>query len=769
MSNTFDDDQDSDTPTRQKVRARFNSMFSDGRSFSGHERNCCYLNTDGSPAGDGRFANISASSGIDFPDDGRALATVDWDQDGDLDVWTSNRNAPRLRFLRNNTPRSAHFLDLRLVGDGSTTNRDAIGARVEVVLEKSASSKPKSLAESKTPAGSNPQPPLIKTLRAGEGFLSQNSKWLHFGLAAKDDIKKVIVHWPGGQKEEFQGLKADNRYLLSQHSGVAKQIPTASRNLKLNSQEPLSTPLGEVPFRLTTPIELPPLPFQTWAGENQLIEARKGQGLLINFWASWCLPCLKELKEIGKADEQIRSSDLDILALSIDGLNGEPLDAKQAAAILDSSDFYFRSGRATRSLIRRLQALNVLKTESSELPLPFSILLDYRGRLVAVYRGPITIDQILGDLENVGGDLLTRFQQTAPLKGHTLDHPVAREALERANADARFKYADALRQSGLLEMAAKQYEMVLEIFPESKKTRNEIAAVLSQLGQLELAKTHLEKALQSHPDSVATYINLGSISMNQRQYARAKKYYDKAIELAPNDPQILYNLGMTQEALDANEAALKDYSSAIAIQPDFPEAYLKRGTLHLKMQHLDAALSDLSEVIRLKPDSALAYKKRGVAYLQTGLNEQGLLDLSKALKLRPKDEELYNNRGMAYAASGQFAFAVTDYNRAIELNPDAPQVYNNLAWLLATCPDPRHRNGAKALVHAKRACELSQWSYFGSLDTLAAAYAEIGRFDDAVKWQKRGLEYAPEQSKSDLQSRLELYKMGKPYRQPAAD
>ena len=110
-------------------RKQFDEMFLGGRSFSGRERHCVYLNT-----GSERFANISAVSGLDFPDDGRAVAPVDWDQDGDLDLWISNRNAPRIRLLKNNTSRDRHYLALRLQGDGSKTNRDAIGARVELVV-----------------------------------------------------------------------------------------------------------------------------------------------------------------------------------------------------------------------------------------------------------------------------------------------------------------------------------------------------------------------------------------------------------------------------------------------------------------------------------------------------------------------------------------------------------------------------------------------------------------------------------------------------------
>ena len=132
------DHEDAEPESRQKERfAAFAKMFGEGRSFSGHERNCCYLNPGNSSAAAGKFANISAASGLDYPDDARAIILLDWDQDGDLDVWASNRNAPRLRLLRNEIPKSGNFINLSLVGNGTTTNRDAIGARVEIVVDPS--------------------------------------------------------------------------------------------------------------------------------------------------------------------------------------------------------------------------------------------------------------------------------------------------------------------------------------------------------------------------------------------------------------------------------------------------------------------------------------------------------------------------------------------------------------------------------------------------------------------------------------------------------
>ena len=98
------------------------ALIRNGHSFSGRERHCCFLNTGGR-----QFANVSAISGLDLVDDGRAAACVDWDQDGDLDLWLSNRTGPQVRFLRNDVPTSHHYLAVRLIG--RTCNRDAIGAR----------------------------------------------------------------------------------------------------------------------------------------------------------------------------------------------------------------------------------------------------------------------------------------------------------------------------------------------------------------------------------------------------------------------------------------------------------------------------------------------------------------------------------------------------------------------------------------------------------------------------------------------------------------
>ena len=165
----------------------------EGRGWSGHERNSFFLNTK-----DGRFADASSVFGWDCADDGRGIATTDWDHDGDLDVWTTARSAPRVRLLRNDyvtdaNRKASHFLSVKLAG--VTDNRDAVGARIVVELQKHGKATR-----------------LTKTIRAGEGFLSQHSKRIHFGLGDHDAKVDVTIRWPSGETQTYQDLLPDNHY-----------------------------------------------------------------------------------------------------------------------------------------------------------------------------------------------------------------------------------------------------------------------------------------------------------------------------------------------------------------------------------------------------------------------------------------------------------------------------------------------------------------------------------------------------------------------------
>ena len=103
------------------------------------------------------------------------------------------------------------------------------------------------------------------------------------------------------------------------------------------------------------------------------------------------------------------------------------------------------------------------------------------------------------------------------------------------------------------------------------------------------------------------------------------------------------------------------------------------------------------------------------------------------------------------------------YRQGLEHESIYLPAINNIAWILATSSDPELRDGDQALRHAEHAASASGHRDFGVLDTLAAAHAESGDFENAVRWQSEAIRLAPESYKADLRSRLNFYQNSQPF------
>ena len=140
---------------------------------------------------------------------------------------------------------------------------------------------------------------------------------------------------------------------------------------------------------------------------------------------------------------------------------------------------------------------------------------------------------------------------------------------------------------------------------------------------------------------------------------------------------------------------------------------------------------------------------------------------TEAIALDPYSAEPHINLGSLLFQRGDLAAAAAQFTEAIRLDPDIGEAYNNLAMLLASCPDPRFRDGPRAIENATRACELTHWSRPDTLDTLAAAHAEVGDFAAAIARQEQAIDMLPDgPRKDDYRTRLALYRAGKPYQSP---
>jgi thiol-disulfide isomerase/thioredoxin len=376
-----------DVPTDAAQRAQgeqylngwraISSLLRAGKSFSGRERDCCFLNLG---KASGRFADVSAALGLDSPGDGRGVAVCDWDFDGDLDFWMTSRTGPRLQLLVNGYKTNRHFLELKL--RGTTSNRDAIGARIELYLP-------------------GQKVPSIRSLRAGEGFLAQASKWIHFGLGDQARIDRVVVRWPGGVAETFANVTADALFELTQGDGqAARWTPPAERfELAAASPAPPPTPAAA---RIVLPARLPmpELAYLGFDGAPRVVE-QTGRPRLVNLWATWCQPCVAELRELASARGRLNAAGLDVLLLSVDNVgNTEPVAPEQVRALLERQGIPFERGMATPELSSLLDAVQgVIVNRYTPLPVPTSFLLDGEGRLAAIYKGPVTVAQLLADVE----------------------------------------------------------------------------------------------------------------------------------------------------------------------------------------------------------------------------------------------------------------------------------------------------------------------------------------------------------------------------------
>jgi serine/threonine-protein kinase len=159
----------------------------------------------------------------------------------------------------------------------------------------------------------------------------------------------------------------------------------------------------------------------------------------------------------------------------------------------------------------------------------------------------------------------------------------------------------------------------------------------------------------------------------------------------------------------------------------------------------------VAELKRVLPDIAVRVLRKSSPVVLAQEDDMTAADyLARATKL-------YQN--------GEYNKAIGDCTEAIRLDRKFASAYNRLAWLLATCPDSEYRNGKTAVQYAMKACELSKWKNPGFLDTLAAAYSEAGEFTEAVKWQEKAIELAPEEEKANCRFRLHLYKSGESYRE----
>ena len=222
-----------------------------------------------------------------------------------------------------------------------------------------------------------------------------------------------------------------------------------------------------------------------------------------------------------------------------------------------------------------------------------------------------------------------------------------------------------------------------------------------------------------------------------------------------------------KEDVVRSKEAVEFFTRKLDEEPDNDTWFAFRGWARHRTGNTAEALKDYAEAIRLNPAAASWYGNRGLIQLEAKKFDDAIADFSTALELSPTNEVGYRNRALAYSRKKDWAKATADYEKVAELNPQSPVGLNGLAWMLCTAPDDKVRDGKRAVELAKKACELTENKAGGYLDTLAAAYAELGDFARAVEWQEKALKAGdlPVRDLAGAEKRLALYKAKKPFRE----
>ncbi len=361
----------------------------------------------------------------------------------------------------------------------------------------------------------------------------------------------------------------------------------------------------------------------------------------------------------------------------------------------------------------------------------------------------------------------------------------------------------AWREAGQYKDAERLWRMTISRNPACWLAHSNLGFVYVQNGQVDEAMIHYQEALQLKPDYADAHSNLGNAFRQKGQVDEALLQYKHALDIEPDFAEARNNLGNTLLQVGQVDEAIAHFQSALKSKPDYADAHSNLGNAFRQKGQVDEAITHYLTALEIKPDFAAAHNNLAVALLQKGQVDEAILHCRKALKIKPNLADTHYNLGNALRQKGQVHEAIVYYQKTLELKPDFTRVHlnfaialhqawrvdealvqyemaieinpmeqgalNNLAWILATSPEASLRNGARALELAQRAHQLSGGNHPQVLHTLAAAYAECGRFAEANESAERALSLAISQGNSGLveiiRNERRLYQAGKPFRE----
>jgi len=339
---------------------------------------------------------------------------------------------------------------------------------------------------------------------------------------------------------------------------------------------------------------------------------------------------------------------------------------------------------------------------------------------------------------------------------------------DEGKAATHFNLANALVKQGKIDAAIGHFEEAVRLRPNIAVTHTVLGDALSSLGRFDQAIRHYREAIRIESNSAQNHEGLASALVRSGSLEEGLQQANEAIRIDPSYADPYFTRGLARERSGQQmDAAIADYQTALRLDPGYAEAHYNLGGLLLGQGKPNETVEHMSEAVRLAPRFFPARRKLAEVLATLGRNREALPQIEEVLKNDPNDGEAHFILGRIQAGLGETESAILHYREALKRRPDHVGALNNLAWILATTPEAKYRDGIQAIALASRACEILGNKEAETLDTLAAAYATAGRFRDAHITAIKAIEAASFTGQNDLadtiSQRLKMYDEGRPF------
>jgi Flp pilus assembly protein TadD len=261
---------------------------------------------------------------------------------------------------------------------------------------------------------------------------------------------------------------------------------------------------------------------------------------------------------------------------------------------------------------------------------------------------------------------------------------------------------------------------------------------------------------------------LGQELLRQGRRDEAIEHFQTALRIRPGFLDAESNLGIMLLQEGKVDDAIIHFRRVLASNPQLAKGHFDMGSALLQKEEPNEASGEFQKAVELKPDYAEAHNNLAITLFQSGRADEAINHWQRSLALAPGNAETHNNLAVALLQKGQIREAISHWQKALQFQSDRMAAQLSLAWVLATCPDASLRDGAKALVLAQHAQQLSDNRNPMVFRVLAAAEAETGRLPQAVAAAEQGLRVASAAGNARLaellQTEVDLYRSGIPFR-----